>query len=270
MCFIIKELMIKLSCYVYVDYFIKCPYNSANNEINLQDINLVTIANLTQKTEASYDENVKYEKKRNILSAYMDEKTHKINVIFSNNSEKGNNSIIQIKKDVSHLNFATNDNLALNNRIVLPKNGAKKPKKFKKISFNNINDVNINNSHNKKNIGANIQRSFDDSEENNSKENSHRIDNNYSRDSYDINANSKYKDSKLNTIGKTYHDFNVNEINRMENLNNFGGDNDILGRYKEKQISPSTAATEKSYSNAASSKRIINEADLGRNLSNLK
>lgn len=272
LCFIIKELMIKLSYNVYVDYIIKCPYNSTNNEINLKDIKLMTIAHLNEKVNTSYDENDKFKKERNIISAYMDVNNHKVNIISPNNNEKENNSILQIKKEVSQLNLATNDNLAEKRKIELPKNGAKKQKKFKKPSFENTNDGNNKNINNNIKEGTNIQKYiYDDDEDNNSNENSHRIDNNYLNNSYAINANSNYKDSKLNTIGKTYNDFNVNEMNQMGNTNNIGHDIEILKNYKDKQITPSTAATEKSYYNGlTNSKRVLNESELGRSISNLK
>jgi hypothetical protein len=51
-----------------------------------------------------------------------------------------------------------------------------------------------------------------------------------------------------------------------------GSDLEILRAYKDKQISPSTAAaTEKSYYNGVTnSRRILNDSELGRNISNLK
>jgi len=251
--------MIKFSEIVYIDYIIKCPYNSTNNEINLQDLKLITIAHLNEKINSSYDEMDKFNKQRNIISACMDMNNQKINIIKFNNY-KENNSILQNKKEVTHLNLAPNDNLDGNNRIELPKIGAKKLKKFKKISVNNLNQINTNTFGNK-NKGVKIQKyTYEEDEDNDSKQNSHRIDNNYSNDSY-----SKYKDSKLNTIGKATNDFNVNEINRI------GSDLEILRAYKDKQISPSTAATEKSYYNGlTNSRRILNDSELGRNLSNLK
>lgn len=261
--------MIRFSKIVYVDYIIKCPYNSTNNEINLQDIKLITIAHLNEKVNASCDEIEKFGTGRNILSACMDLKSQKMNIINPIKNGKENNSILHIKKEVSHLNLATYDNLAGSNKIELPKVGTKKPKKFKKLSFNNINENNKTNSENNKEIRKNQKYSYDDEEENESRENSHTIDNNYLNDSYGVNVNSKYGDSKLNKIGKTLNDFNVNDMNRMGNLNNLAGDMEI--RYKEKQISPSTAATEKSYYNGVSnSKRVLNDSELGRSLANMK
>lgn len=264
--------MIRFSNIVYVDYIIKCPYNSNNNEINLQDIKLMTISHLNEKVNASTDEIEKFATGRNILSAYMDVKKHKINIVNSKNHEKENNSILQIKKEVSHLNLATNDNLSGNNKIDLSKVGAKKPKKFKRIGFDNLNDKNINNpDHHKSRANNNKYTYEEEDEENNSRENSHRMDNIYLNDSYAINVNLKYKESKLNTIGKTSNDYNVNDMNRIANINNIGSDIEILRSYKEKQISPSTAATEKSYYNGVSiSKRILNDSEIGRNLNDLK
>ena len=275
LCFIIKELMVIFCHYVYIDYVIKCPYNPTSNEINLQDIKLITIPHLNEKLNSSYDENDKFKKERNIISAYIDKKNHNINIINPNHNEKENNSIIQIKKGVNHLNLATNDYLARNNIIELPKIGAKKPRIFKNVSFNNISETNKN-TNKDKNEGAKIKKysydyDDDDYQDNDSRENSHRLDNNYLNYSYAISASSKYKDSKLNTIGKTYNDLNINDINQMANVNNLGSNVKILTSYKEKQISPSTATTEKSYYNRiTNSKRVLNDSEIGTSLSNFK
>jgi len=272
-CFIIKELMIKISEFLYVDYIIKCPYNSKTNEINLQEIKLITYSNLNEKNNVSYDEIEKFDKQRNILSAYMDVKSHKISVIRSNEADKLNNSILHMKKDMSQLNIATYDNLARFKKIELPKGNNKKSKIFKKISFNNIKDdsKNVNNNNKEE---SNIQSyKYEEDEENTSKYNSHKIENNYVDDSNIFNYNINVKDSNLNTLGKNYNDFNANDFNRINQINNIGSDIDFLKSSKEKQISPSTEATDKSgyYTGVqnTNSKRIINDSEIGRDL-NLK
>lgn len=265
LCFIIKELMIKFSDIVYVDYIIKCPYNSTNNEINLQDLKLITLSNLNEKLNTTQDEIDKFNKQRNIISPCMNVNNHKINIINFNIDFRENNSILQIKKEVSHVNLVNNDKLARNTELL--KVGTKKPKKFKKISFNNLYSSDKDNLNNNRKENMNIQKyTNENDEEMNSKENSHRIDDNYINGSF-----SKYKDTKVNSIGKKVNDFNVNEINRMGNLFNMGNDLEILRGYKDKQISPSTAATEKSYHiGVANSRRILNDSELGRSISNLK
>jgi len=262
--------MIKFSDVFYVDYIIKCPYNSKRNEINLQDIKLITISHLNEKTNISFDEIDKFNKQRNIISSFMDLKNHNLNFI-KPLEEKLNNSILLIKKDHSnHYNLGTTDNLGENiKRIELPKIGNRKSKKFKKINFNSSNETsNHGNKSNNKEESKIKKYDYDDDDDNNSKDNSHKVDN-YLNDSYLFNKN--IKDTNINTIGKIYNDYNVNDLNRGTNI---GSDNEILKSYKDKQKSPSTAATDKTYYNNGINninlKKLYIDNELGRDLYNLR
>lgn len=295
MCFVIREFLLKITDMIYIDYILKCPYNPQLNQINLQEIKLLSLKQLLEDNSLLYDDD-KFNKKRNIKATLMDVKTHNISLLLPLNTSKNkDNSVLQIKKEASQINIATVDELAGKNDFE-PRSGQKRTKKFKRIQNvssgnkdkNNLTDneksENYKNQyktyHYKYNEGDNSEDNDDDE---NSRNNTHKMDHIYlNEDSFNININNNNinhntKNPNANILGKNYNDLNANtQRNSNNNISNNANDSEIIKRFKEKTVSPSTAATDKSnylnQGNINSSKRTVGErdAEIGRNLKDLK
>lgn len=238
MCFVIKELMIKLVEEFNVDFILKCPFDPRNKQINLKEVKVVTEGQLSDAKETSYDQEEKFDRSRNIIRSYMEIKLDNLELLkpTNNNIVMNTNTIMQLQnlENPRYIIRKTNENMEIDNKNdkeiekEVPKKGKKRSKIFKnnnKLNLsNNINKLNINNISNSRNIENDDSYSSYNSSK---RQNSHKFDDEYNPNHF------KQSSKKKNEEGfplrkKKSNNLNINVDTPLTDKDSFANGNGKL------------------------------------------
>ena len=231
-CFVIKELMIRLVDYFFVDFILKCPFDSESKEINLKEVKLITLRQLCEIKENSYIELDKFNSSRNIIRSYMDMKLDNLRIIkpFENHLNDNVDNIIKSKirntnddNNNKYDNNVNNDKSYNNIEKDFDINVKKERKRSKKFKNNNNEKINLSNNisyyyeyKNKNNNDISNSKVNDNNEdiENNNhlssyeRQNSHKFENDYCSDFNKQNLSHQKNDEakRKNNLNKIIND----------------------------------------------------------------
>lgn len=132
LCFVIRELMIKLVDEFNVDFILRCPFDSDSKQLNLKEVKLLTISQLCEIKETSFSEEEKFNKPRNIIRSYMEIKLDNLQII----------------KPIKN-NLSNDVNININNNAITQLQNLENPRYIIRSvneNFENDNDINKNNN----------------------------------------------------------------------------------------------------------------------------
>jgi hypothetical protein len=238
--------MIKLVDNFYVDFILKCPFNPQSNEINLNEVKLITYSQLCDIKENSSFEEDKFNRPRNIIRSYMDIKLDNLKIIkpFKNYLVENTNNIKELKNEINIKN--NNDNNIVEKDLEINTN--KNRKRSKKFKNNNSNIELLNNMHN-----------YDNSKNKRNKNNdiSNSIVNKNNNDSDNDNYNDKDNDVYLSSNSRQNSHKFENDYNSIFNQNLYHQKNNEIKRKNILKKITDTPVTADKDSNKKEKKNIL-------------